>query len=47
MKIIPGGLAKLSKDFQVETQKNHFPHYFNPLELYGKLDWTLNWEYWH
>jgi len=23
-----GALAKLAKDYQVETQKDHFPHYF-------------------
>src|SRR6266498_3626142 len=39
LKIIPGALGKLAKDFKIETQKDHFPHYFNPLELYGKLDW--------
>lgn len=22
------------------TQKDHFPHYFNPLELYDTLDWA-------
>ena len=26
--MIPGALGKLAKDFQVETQKAHFPHYF-------------------
>jgi len=40
IKILPGSLAKLAKDWKVETQKDHFPHYFNPLELYGKLDWV-------
>ncbi len=39
IKVIPGSLAKLAKDFKVETQKDHFPHYFNPLELCGLLDW--------
>ena len=28
LKLIPGALGKLAKDFQVETQKDHFPHYF-------------------
>jgi hypothetical protein len=28
LKLLPGPLAKLAKDFQVETQKDHFPHYF-------------------
>lgn len=40
IKLLPGALGKLAKSFNVETQKDHFPHYFNPLELYGKLDWT-------
>jgi hypothetical protein len=39
IKLIPGSIAKLAKEFKVETQKDHFPHYFNPLELYGELDW--------
>lgn len=26
--MIPGALGKLAKDFQVSTQKDHFPHYF-------------------
>ena len=26
LSLIPGPLAKLAKDFQVETQKDHFPH---------------------
>jgi len=26
--MIPGALGKLAKDFQVPTQKDHFPHYF-------------------
>jgi hypothetical protein len=28
LKMIPGALGKLAKDFQVPTQKDHFPHYF-------------------
>jgi len=28
LKIIPGALGKLAKDFQEPTQKSHFPHYF-------------------
>jgi hypothetical protein len=35
--VIPGALGKLAKDFKVETQKDHFPHYFNPLELNNSL----------
>ena len=40
LKLIPGALSILAKDFQVETQKDHFPHYFNPIELHGSLNWT-------
>lgn len=40
MRILPSSLASLARDWQVETQKDHFPHYFNPLELYGTLDWS-------
>lgn len=40
IRLIPGSLAKLAKDFRVETQKDHFPHYFNPLELHNTLDWS-------
>jgi hypothetical protein len=29
------GVAKLAKDFKVEVQKEHFPHYFHPLH-HGK-----------
>lgn len=39
IKILPSSLAKLAKDWKVGTQKDHFPHYFNPLELYGSLNW--------
>lgn len=39
IRIIPGGLGNIAKDFKIETQKDHFPHYFNPLELYNRLDW--------
>jgi hypothetical protein len=38
IRIIPGALGKLAKDFKVETQKDHFPHYF----FYGDLKSTLN-----
>jgi hypothetical protein len=33
------GVAKLAKDFKVETQKEHFPHYFDPIKETGKLDY--------
>lgn len=39
IKLLPSSLAKLAKDWKVESQKEHFPHYFNPLELYGNLNW--------
>jgi hypothetical protein len=39
LKIIPGALGKLAKDFQVPTQKDHFPHYFL---LDGDIAKTLN-----
>ena len=39
LKLIPGALAKLAKEFKVETQKDHFPHYFL---LDGEIDKTLN-----
>jgi hypothetical protein len=39
VRILPGSLAKLAKDWGAPTQKDHFPHYFNPIELYGILDW--------
>jgi hypothetical protein len=28
IRILPGALAKLAKDWGAETQKDHFPHYF-------------------
>jgi hypothetical protein len=28
IRILPGALAKLAKDWKVKTQKDHFPHYF-------------------
>ena len=37
IRVLPGALAKLAKDYQVEQQKDHFPHYFNPLELGSDL----------
>lgn len=39
LKIIPGALAKLAKDFRVPTQKDHFPHYFL---VEGDVGKTLN-----
>ena len=39
-KILPGALGQPAKEFQVPTQKDHFPHYFNPLEMYGELNWS-------
>lgn len=28
LRILPGSLSKLAKDYKVPTQKDHFPHYF-------------------
>jgi len=39
--MIPGALGKLAKEFQVPTQKDHFPHYFL---LDGDIAKTLNYE---
>jgi hypothetical protein len=30
LKVLPGALGKLARDFKVPTQKEHLPHYFNP-----------------
>ena len=38
IRILPGALAKLAKDWKVETQKEHFPHYF----YNGSIPSTLN-----
>lgn len=38
IRILPGALAKLAKDWKVETQKDHFPHYF----FLGNIFDTLN-----
>ncbi|POG53951.1 DNA polymerase B [Rhizophagus irregularis DAOM 181602=DAOM 197198] len=40
IKILPGALSKLAKDWGVETQKDHFPHYF----WNGSIKDTLNYE---
>ncbi|CAI2189173.1 6142_t:CDS:2 [Funneliformis geosporum] len=37
IKLIPGALGKLAKDFGCETQKDHFPHYFNPIDHGGSI----------
>lgn len=39
LKIIPGALGKLAKDFKVETLKGHFPHNFL---VEGSVAKTLN-----
>jgi len=43
LKLIARSLAlgKLAKEFKVETQKDHFPHYFL---LYSKIDKSLDYE---
>jgi hypothetical protein len=38
--ILPGALGKLAKDWKVEVQKEHFPHYF----FYGSLE-GKTWSY--
>jgi hypothetical protein len=38
IRILPGALGKLAKDWKVETQKDHFPHYF----YNGSISSTLN-----
>lgn len=41
LKLLPGSLAQLAKDFQVPTQKDHFPHYFL---VEGNVAKTLSYE---
>ncbi len=40
IRILPSSLAKLAKDWKVETQKEHFPHYF----FLDNIESTLNYE---
>jgi len=40
IRIIPGALGKLTKDWKVETQKDHFPHYFYLNSLKETLSYT-------
>jgi hypothetical protein len=40
IRIIPGALGKLAKDWKVETQKDHFPHYFYLNNLQETLAYT-------
>lgn len=40
MRILPAPLAKLAKDWKVETQKDHFPHYF----FLNSIQYTLNYK---
>jgi hypothetical protein len=40
IRILPGALGKLAKDWKVETQKDHFPHYF----FLNDLKTTLNYK---
>jgi hypothetical protein len=39
IKRLPGALAKLAKDWGVETQKDHFPHYFYSDDLRTTLNY--------
>ncbi len=32
-------LEIIAKDFKLEVLKDHFPHYFNPEEIYGYLEY--------
>jgi hypothetical protein len=42
---LPAALGKLAKDWKVETQKDHFPHYFtwilSKLPLIMKLKYQI------
>src|SRR6266536_1306222 len=40
IRILPASLAKLAKDWKVETQKDHFPHYF----FLDNIESTLNYD---
>src|SRR5205085_1960608 len=41
LQIIPGGLGKLAKAFNVQTMKEHFPHYWDPIAHgYPNLEYT-------
>jgi len=40
IRLLPSSLAKLAKDWKVETQKDHFPHYF----FNGNIKNTLNYK---
>jgi hypothetical protein len=39
IRILPGALGKLAKDWKVETQKDHFPHYFFLNDLKSTLNY--------
>jgi hypothetical protein len=40
IRIIPGALGKLAKDWEVSTQKDHFPHYFWNGSIQATLKYT-------
>jgi len=42
IRILPGASAKLAKDWKVETQKDHFPHYFYNGDLKNTLTYEGN-----
>jgi hypothetical protein len=39
MKLIPGALGKLAKEFGCDTRKGEFPHYFHPIEQTGSMNY--------
>ena len=40
VKILPSALGKLAKDWKVETQKDHFPHYFYKNNLQTTINYS-------
>lgn len=40
IRLLPSSLAKLAKDWKVETQKDHFPHYFFLDNIPSTLNYT-------
>ena len=39
MKVLPGALGNLAKEFGCETQKGFFPHYFHPIKETGSINY--------
>lgn len=40
LRILPGALGKLAKDWKIETEKEHFPHYFWVNDMKSTLTYT-------